>query len=392
MNKSLSVIFFAGSFSFLTGCSALFGDEGYFKNRGDEYLKAEEIPQIDVDDSNEERFAEIYVVPDIEDSTYDYGKSFDTPRPIPLSSTLLEDTVKIQKLSSRQWVFITSSPSEIWPQVREFLGDRDLSVSYTDPTEGIIETSWLQFSDDRDHYDRYQIRIESGIQPDSAEIHILHHQTDANGQPDSKAIWPKASSVDSREAWMVDELSSTLASNLQRSSSSLLAQTIGGDYKVVLEESDSGEPVLKMKIDYLRAWASIAHALGKDGFYLWDRKNDLGIYYAHYETPKKKKSTWLGRGIRSVSNAISGKSSSDQPQTPYTIDQVITHLPASDDLNTLLPSVVPSTEKLDDVPGYLVLISGDDRNVEVRVRNAYAEKIDPKDAKQLLSLVRNNLI
>jgi outer membrane protein assembly factor BamC len=250
----------------------------------------------------------------------------------------------------------------------------------------------LQFSDDEAHYDRYQIRIESGIQPESAEVHILHHQVEASGTPDVNAVWPKVSTADTREAWMVDELSSTLAGNLQRSSSSLLAQTIGGEYKVVLQEAGDGEPVLIMKIEYLRAWASIAHALDKDGFYLWDRKSDLGVFYSYYEEEGSSRSTWIGRGFRSVGNALTGKAKKDNTESPYTLDQIIEHLPESEDAKKLFPEMVPSTDILKDVPGYLIHVSGDDRNVEVRVRNPYGEKIDIKEAKQVLSLVRNNLI
>ncbi|GAB2190722.1 hypothetical protein MAH1_23300 [Sessilibacter sp. MAH1] len=394
MVKSFPVVVLASSLCLLTGCGTFFGKDGFFRNRGDEYLKAEEIPPLAPDhDQKNPRLSEIYVVPNIEDSTYDYTQVFVAPRPIPLSSSVLEDTVKIQKLSGRQWIFVSNSPSEVWPQVREFLGDKDLPVAYTDATDGLIETTWLQFSDDKEHFDRFQLRIETGIQPESAEIHVLHSQVPSNQTPEANLPWPKSSTDDSREAWMIDELSSVLASNLERSSSSLLAQTIGGEHKVVLGYTESEEPILKMKISYLRAWASVNHALEEEGFYLWGRDSNKGVFYSQYQKPKDNKGSWIGNGIRAVGGLFSGVDKNAGPTSPYTVVEVLENLPASNERDSLFKDVISrETTPLKNVPGYLVVVRESADEVHVFIRDGYARRIDEAQAKQLLSAIRNNLI
>merc|ERR1711916_162854 len=119
--------------------------------------------------------------------------------------------------------------------------------------------------------ERFRLRIESGVQPESAEIHILHMSEGTDEPIDPQSSWPQGSSDPAKEAWMVDELSNTLAANLERSSSSLLAQTIGGDDKAYVDVTDTEEPVLRLKLSYVRAWASVLAAADDGGYHLWDR-------------------------------------------------------------------------------------------------------------------------
>jgi len=338
---------------------------------------------------------EIYVVPNINDSGYDYSQSFEVPRPQPLSSALLSDTVKIQRLSGNQWIFITNSPAEVWPQVREFLGNYNIPVATTDAENGIIDTQWLAFNDAPDMRNRFRLRIETGVQPESSEIHILQMQAPANAPIGSDAVWPKNSENPAREAWMIDELSNTLASNLERSTSSLLAQTIGGDDKAFIGKSDSNEPILRLKLSFARAWASTMHALDEEGFHTFDNESSLGVFYVAYQEPvsEEDKPGWIKRSYRAVKGAFGGKSDPNAaPTTPYTLADVLSHLPNDDDTREVFTKTQGDGNTLKDVPGYLVLVRGVDGEIEIRIRDGYAQRIDDKEAKQLLGMVRNNLI
>ncbi len=379
----------------LTGCGVFFGEDGMFRNRGGDYQKAEPIEPLAVPESSRPRLQEIYVVPNISDAGYDYSADFEVPRPQPLSSALLADTVKIQRLSGDQWIFISNSPAEVWPQIVQFLGAYNIPVAATNPEEGIIDTQWLAFNDAPDVHNRFRLRIESGVQPDSSEIHILQMEAIDQAKLESPEPWPKTSQNQAREAWMVDELSNTLAANLERSSSSLLAQTIGADDKAVLGKSASNEPVLRLKLSFARAWASVMHATGQAGFHAYGSENSLGAFYVDYREPAEgeDKPGWIRRSYRAVKGAFGAETDPNAaPTTPYSIADVLSHLPDNAATREVFSQNLAQGERLEAVPGYLVLVRGVDGMIEVRIRDGYAQQIDEDTAKQLLGIIRTNLI
>ncbi|GLS26362.1 outer membrane protein assembly factor BamC [Marinibactrum halimedae] len=384
----------------IAGCSTLFGEEGVFRDRGDDYLKAEPIPVMVVPGSQEStgRFSQIYVVPDINDSGYDYEQSFEAPRPLPLSSALLEDQVKIQKLGQDRWIFITHSPSEVWPQVRAYLGENNYPVARTDASSGVIETTWLEFVGEEGSSHRFRITIEQGIQPESAEVHIRHVGTATDNQ--NKPIdWPTYSSDPEREAWMVDEVAGVLANQLNASSSSLLAQTIGGKEKVSITSDANNEPVLQLHLEYGRAWASVSHALKDRGFYLWGLDDNKGVFYTQYEEPNPESDEepgWFSK--------LFGGDEQEVPTSPYTLEQLLQAQASDTNMTQFVSSSLESNTKelegelvdIDDAPGYLVAVkessTSEGKVVEIRIRDAYAKLMGEKETRRLLGLLRNNLI
>lgn len=395
MNKILPRLLVVLVCFWLSACGVFFGDDGVFRNRGADYQKAEPIEPIAVPETSRDRMQEIYVVPNINDSVYDYSQKFEVPRPQSLSSALLSDTVKIQRLSGDQWIFISNSPAQVWPQIVEFLGAYNIPIAATDPKSGLIDTQWLAFNDAPEVNNRFRVRIENGVQPDSAEIHIVQMQSTGETPEQLPTEWPDASQDAAREAWMVDELSNTLASNLERSSSSLLAQTIGADDKAVISNSRKSEPVLRLKLSYDRAWASMMHATSQAGFHTFGSESSMGAFYVDYRelSDKPDKPGFLRRSYRAVKGVFGAETDPNAPpSSPYSIADVLSHLPDNEATREVFSSSEIESTALADVPGYLVLVRGSDQQIEVRIRDGYAQPIDSKEAKQLLGILRNNLI
>ncbi len=374
----------------LSGCSALFGNEGYFRDRGDDYLKAESLPPITLPpDADSNQLEQLYVIPSVASNDFDEGERFEVPRPQPLAANMLTEKVKIQKLGSKRWILINTRPSEVWPRVRNFLARNGLQVVNTDAASGIIDTAWLQFKSDLDQKNKYRILIEQGVQPDSTEIHVLHVSAAAGKSVSAPVEWPAQSIDPERESWMLDELAATLASDVTSGATSLLAQTIGGAAKVSISAAGT-EPVLKMGIDMVRAWATLGHAVQQEGFSLLDEDSVVGIYYVHYRKPEDEDEPgWFSRWF--------GSDDDEQVSSPYTLQQILSHLQLADtpENRAIFSSVINNTgsaEVLQDAPGYLVVVRGHDDFVEVRIRDAYAKTLAPKQARQLLALIRRNLI
>ncbi len=376
----------------MTGCSNLFGPEGYFRDRGDDYLKADVIDPIKLPEGvTQQGIEDLYGVPTIASDDVEVAKTFEVPRPQVLSDNAFTDRVKIQKLGSKRWILVSAPPAEVWPQVRGFLSRNNLEVVYTNAQNGTIETGWLKFKGEENTKDKYRLQIEQGVQPESTEIHVLHMSVDKNIPGRGQVNWPTASINEEREAWMRDELAATIASDKSGGqAASLLAQTIGLSDKVKVD-SDGAEPVLKLNLAHSRAWATVGHAVKQSGFSLWDQDDVTGVFYVHYEPVTEEDSEpgflsgWFG----------GDDDDADLPKTPYSLEQVLAHLQLDDtEENRKIFSSVNSSaaSALENVPGYLVVVRGENNNVEVRVRDGYARVIDPREAKDLLNVIRNNLI
>lgn len=376
----------------ISGCSTLFGPEGYFRDRGDDYLNADVIDPMSLPPGvTEQDVQQLYMIPTIQNNEVDASGEFEIPRPQSLSDNAFADKVKIQKLGDRRWILVSAPPAQVWPQVRGFLSRNNLEVVYTDATSGVIETGWLRFKGDDDTKDKYRLQIEQGVQPDSTEIHVLHMSVSKDIPGSGQINWPQQSVNEEREAWMMDELAATIASDTtDGQAASLLAQTIGLSDKVTLESSD-GEPLLHLSLAYNRAWATVGHAVQEEGFTLWESDDAVGVFYVNFNPNFKNDEDTEEPGF------FSGMFGGEEvvTTTPYSLSEVLAHLQLEDTAeNRKIFSSVNSSasEALKDVPGYLVVVRGQGNDVEVRIRDGYARKLPVRDAKQLLNVIRHNLI
>lgn len=372
----------------LSGCGMFFGDEGVFRNREADYLKADNIPPLVLPPGKQsETMGELYPIPPVTASDFGYDpntEEYEVPRPMPLAANLEQENVKIQRVGGESWILINAAPGEVWPRIRNFLNTNTLAVSKADIGKGIIETSWLQFKTDLTTYDRYRMQIDQGVQPETTEVHITHMSVPATQKPALDATWPRRSVNAEREKWLLDELAATLASETDGVGTSLLAQDIGGSVKAGLSML-GGEPLMTIRLDRVRALATLGYAAKKDGFTTFGVDGDAGIYYVEYLNPEENKPGWLNRLFRVGLNP-------KPPTTPYTLEQLKVNLPAGDAFEKAPRSDRDEENVNPDAPGYLIVVTGTDGNFVVRVRDPYGKRLMPHEARELLTVLRKNLI
>ncbi|WP_232522425.1 outer membrane protein assembly factor BamC [Marinimicrobium alkaliphilum] len=370
----------------LNGC-ILWGDDGYFRNREDDYLKADNIqPLVIPSDLDSGRIGELYEIPpitEVDDAFRPEANRYAVPRPQPLSTNMLEERVRIQRLQEQRWILMNVSPGEVWPRVRHFLNQNDLGVERADTSLGLLETSWVEFRTDPTNYDRYRIQIDRGVHADTTEIHILHmsapqEQVQAGDIPD----WPSRSSSGERESWLLDELAATLAADADTVGTSLLAQDIGGRTKAGVQMRGA-EPVLNLELDMERAIATLTHATNREGFTQLDRDSSAGVYYLHYRRPPDSEPGWFRRTFTRAGRA------QPEPSSPYTLDALLANLPE----NVLEAPGDGSAERASpDAPGYLLVVRGEAGSVDAYLRDPYGQRLPSRQARELLTILRNNLL
>lgn len=263
----------------LPGCG-LFGEDGTFRNRGKDYLLSEELPPLVVPEGlDADGIGQLYPIPPIA-ATAVLDETEGVPRPQALSINSLEEQVKIQSLGGDRWILSNRGPSEVWPRVRNILNRSSIHTATADASRGVLDTVWLQFQGDTEFHHRYRFSIQPGVQLNSTEIKVLHDQMPAGGVAPNQ--WPASSADSKREMDMVEILAEALAGDVSSGTVSLLAQDIGGAEKVEIVTPTVADPYISMKLDYDRAWASLAYSLQRGGFTTIDQDQSGGVFYVNY--------------------------------------------------------------------------------------------------------------
>jgi len=379
----------------LAGCGLFYGEDGWFRNRSTDYQKADTIPPLVLDESLDKRaLGDLYPVPRLANVAFEEDVTGDVPRPQPISSNLLEQTIKIQRLGGQSWILMNVAPGEIWPRIRSFLNINGLDVAKADISRGVIESDWVQFKTDLSTYDRYRIQIDQGVQPETSEIHIRHMSVPVGTPVSVDMPWVGTSTSAERERWLLDELAATLANDQTEGGTSLLAQAIGGNVKANLT-SIGGEPVLNLRLDRARALGTLLHATRQDGFVHYENNSEAGVFYVYYQKVDPDGPGWLTRLRNSgFVTAILGTPKEERlkKSSPYTLDQLLENLPQGDALIKAPLSNRKQETRLPNAPGYLVIVTGDEGDLQVRIRDPYGKRLDSRTARDLLTLVRKNLI
>jgi len=276
----------------LGGCGWLFGEQGYFRDRSDDYRGAKSIPPMQVPaDMKAGVVSDLYVIP-VQRTDALLGKNFEVPRPSPLEGNPEDKVVRIQKLGAEQWILLEEPPGAAWPRVRAFLISNRIGIEREDASTGQIETGWLVFKSDVKRREKYRYRIEQGVQRSSSEIYVQQmgykRDPDAAVEPPVPA-WPANSMDAERETWMLKELANYLANAADESSVSLLAQGISTVNKVYLARDASGQPIIDLRLPFDRAWASLGRALDRASLVVKDLDRSTGVYFVTYEPGHAKR-------------------------------------------------------------------------------------------------------
>jgi outer membrane protein assembly factor BamC len=277
--KLVNAIVMSGLLLSGTGCGSIFGDEGVFRDRSQDYKKAPQTPPVTVPAGMESApLRDIYVIPPLEDNFLAQGK-FEVPRPVPLSSGTGQDVVRIQKLGDESWILIGVAPGQVWPQVRNFMSASGMQIARADARAGIMESNWLTV-EGQSLTSRFQFRMEQGVQRGTSELHVLQMT-----QGGSSNAWPRKSDDPAQAAEMQQAIAQFLADSADSAPVSMIAeQGISAGGKISLQEAPEGYSYLRLELPFDRAWASVGRALEKSSFEITDKDRSSGVYYVRFQS------------------------------------------------------------------------------------------------------------
>jgi len=287
--------------SLLGGCARwLDDDKGLIVDRSDDYLDVPLRDGLEVPgDLSAGRVTEPFSIPQIANTSgTTYPKK--APRPAPIIAGAEEKGAKIQKLGDRRWLVLGEPPSVVWPKLKQFLAENGIDSDTEAALRGRIITDWVQVDgeDNRDVVrlaiaqgkkdssslggrDRVNFSVEQGMRENTTEIHV-RHQNDVLGSADELTddkLLSSESAVVAVEEGLLRELGGYLAAEVSSQSVSRAGQDLVGASKAELATATDGQPILRLNLDFDRAWASVTQALDAAEVSVTDLDRSEGVLY-----------------------------------------------------------------------------------------------------------------
>ena len=288
-----------------SGCGWLWGEDGYFRDRGDDYLAARETAPMELPAGvHSKRLDPLLPIPSQVPSLGKVSGDFEVPRPQALQTRTAEREFTLQRSGESRWIVAQRSPAEVWPLARQFFEDNGFSIAQERVQVGEFTTNWQSFDQlsdgmarrlssrvsgvSPDAQTRVQVRIEPGVQRNTSEIFVVSAERPAGSSAD--VAFTTRSSNPSLDSALLDEMLVNLARSAEQggSVSLLAARDFDAPNLVSLSEDGTGNPVLSLGADFDRAWSGVGRSLEMADVRVDDMNRSLGIYYINLaETASK---------------------------------------------------------------------------------------------------------
>ena len=201
----------------------------------------------------------------------------------------------VQQDGSRRWLQAQRTPAESWALVQQFLADYQVPVAREQQDLGEIQTEWLSFdkqsanplvrrlipaiSEGRrseGQEQRLRLRVEPGVRSGTSELHVLQM---SRSEGSDQSEWPERSQDPKVESAVLAELETYLNQSQEADIASLAASRLPIGQRSELVQDGAGNPVLRMDVDFNRAWAAVGSALERSEVVVSDLNRSSGVYY-----------------------------------------------------------------------------------------------------------------
>ena len=283
--------------TWLSSCGWMNDDKGFFVDRSNDYLKAKERPPLVIpDDLSSTAIQSTNPVPELASSRHHVNFERGAPRPETIYAREESEGVKIQKLGDQRWLLIPQPPVVVWPKVKQFFADNGVAIAAEQPESGRLDTEWLSISttaardvirlaiSDGKHEagittgrDRIRVLVEQGIRDRSSEIH-LRYENDSKAMP-YEEVMPAQSDLATVESQLLNDLGAYIAANVADATISFAARNISTQSKADLQRDANDQPVLRLNLDFDRAWATVNQALTEAKLEVTDVNRTAGVFY-----------------------------------------------------------------------------------------------------------------
>lgn len=274
-------------------------DEGTFVDKTDDYLQVEENKPLTIPTGlDTARVHDPFPIPEITNRLRPEYYPDRPPRPDAIYANDNRDEVRIQRLGERRWLVIPEPPTTVWPKVKQFLAENGVALAWEAPADGRLDTDWLdvdapsrdviraviregkESADIHGGQDRLLMRVEPGLRERTCEVHVRYENSEF-ARPslqyliDLENVPSHAAAV---EQDTLTELGAYIAARVAEQTVSMVAQEISAGVKSYMAVDTDGDPILQLRLDRDRAWATIGQALVRADIEVTAADEPAGIY------------------------------------------------------------------------------------------------------------------
>lgn len=292
----------------LSGCSWLWGDKGYFRDRGNDYLDARLLPEMQLpEDTQSKPLDPLLPIPgfvaDLD------GQGTVIQRPHAVNHAMLEGDFSIQRSSGQSWILAQRIPAQVWNMAQAYFEELGYVIAEERPHVGEFVTGWLPAAGmpeatrdslalGKNQDSRFRVRIEPGVQRNTSEIFVDAATRKGNRESDWSADKQEPSAA---LALTGLERFFNQAGSQGQSYSLLASKDFDAPRRVALiEAGEGGLQVLRLDAGMEQAWSGVGRALSAAGIYVDDIDRSQGVYFVDLERKtEQKKPGFLKRMLTS---------------------------------------------------------------------------------------------
>lgn len=276
----------------LSGCGWLWGDTGYFRDRGNDYLGARNLPPMQLPEGAESRALDPLLPVPAHIADVPAGHDSPVRRPQAVNQALLEGDFSIQRSSGQSWILAQRIPAQMWHMTRAYFEELGYTVDAERPHLGEFTTAWLPATEipeaTRDALglgksgdSRFRVRIEPGVQRNTSEIFV--DAASRKGSRESDWSAGKAAPEAARVLAGLERFYNQAGSQGQ-SYSLLASRAYDAPRRVsLIEAGEGGLQVLRLDAGMEQAWSGVGRALSAAGIYVDDIDRSKGVYFIDLE-------------------------------------------------------------------------------------------------------------
>ncbi len=271
-------------------------------DRRQKYLEAEIQPKVTIPEGlDEPPFVDALDIPDVIDSRGIAGQKLELDFPETISTSFGVEQIVIKRLGDTRWIFLDSPPASVWPKIRRFFEENNLEVERADPRMGILETTWIisPTGATKDVYEslvsgsgwadststvrnKLLLTIEPGVRFGSSEVYVQHKQIPLGAPAESGSVnWTGDSDDEELENEVLTRLAYALGETINDPVFSIGATALRSQKAELVP--DRLKPVLKYKLAFDRAWATVGNALENARIQVEDLDRSSQIYYIYFD-------------------------------------------------------------------------------------------------------------
>lgn len=354
MKRFAGICLLAVTASSMTGCGWLWGGDGYFRDRGSDYLEARPTPEMQLPQGTQSKHLDpLLPIPHRIASAEVDGK-YQVPRPQSLPVSTQAGDFSVQKSGPLSWVVAQRIPAQVWPVAQQFFENNGFIIAEERPHLGEFTTQWQSpgelnavlaqqvWSADKPHVMQmsFRVRIEPGVQRNSSEIFI--DQAQRRSASSSASAWTDGTTTGAEARVLLTELNKYLTERHQQGDSfSLLAsKTYDTPKRVALIDGGNGVKVLRLDASFDRAWSSIGRALSAADIRVNDLNRSTGLYYIDLAQKAKQDEPGFFKRVFSSKKKVAEQVSTELYLLRLTAINNQVFVSVERDLDTLAPAAV----------------------------------------------------